>query len=917
MKPIKLAIEGINSFTDRQELDFEAVGRNDLFCICGKTGAGKTTIFDSIMFALYGRSGKGNLADIVNLSRMSARVELDFSVGGDIYSVERVIKCRAEKADGEETGRRTASAECTLLKNGQPHAKGEQATETIEGIIGLAENEFKNVYLLEQGEYAEFLKKQPAKQTEAVGKIFSLMRFGDVYRKASERQREAAEQADFSDRRIADVGEASPELLRTVKAELSALRAKNTSSLKDEEAKKEELSALEKKRDEYIGAAEKENAVKKLGESLDGARSALAAAQERYSEFMRADIDGDRAALAKLRTELNELSALDALDSECESAEKEKGIKTAALVQKAAEVERVAAELDALRGKREEAFGAFERATDGFREATCALERRSEAVENALSALCCGEREKRIGALTAVVYELRAEKENYDALATQRLKIEKARADAERAANESLAVIEKYTEEQKSVADMKERARSELECAQSELDRAQLCSHAAAVRAELCAGDICPVCGGVYNGGEAEDTDVERCKRMQAEAAAQCKAVEEREAELSRLCDKVKSEYMRAKSELDAQSAALSETDEKLAESRVDPSAYADMARAVASAKKAAERYSEATAEHAKRETAFAVLCAECEASKAAAEEASAKAEALSARLGGRRGSIKSDIAQAKGKIEELDGKITEFDRRKNKLASELDAARSAADALSASLDAARRECPVDMPTFDEEEYRRKREAFDAMLGSRAEREKDIALKDAEVKALAEKCEKLRALQAERAEHVKRADCYAKIAEITKGKAMLNYVAAEYIAEFTATASELLGELSGGKYAMGYDRESGFVVSDYLNGGKPRKTDTLSGGELFLASLSVAIAIARAQSNGNNAFFFLDEGFGTLDDELIDTVYGALESLSRDCLVGVISHSGALIDRMPSAVEVLEATDTVGSRIKY
>mgnify|MGYP001098171312 FL=1 len=81
--------------------------------------------------------------------------------------------------------------------------------------------------------------------------------------------------------------------------------------------------------------------------------------------------------------------------------------------------------------------------------------------------------------------------------------------------------------------------------------------------------------------------------------------------------------------------------------------------------------------------------------------------------------------------------------------------------------------------------------------------------------------------------------------------------------------------------------------------------------------MSVAIAIARTQSRGNNAFFFLDEGFGTLDDELIDTVYGALEMLSEDCLVGVISHASALIDKMPSCVEVIAATDTTGSIIKY
>ena len=115
---------------------------------------------------------------------------------------------------------------------------------------------------------------------------------------------------------------------------------------------------------------------------------------------------------------------------------------------------------------------------------------------------------------------------------------------------------------------------------------------------------------------------------------------------------------------------------------------------------------------------------------------------------------------------------------------------------------------------------------------------------------------------------------------------------------------------------MSFDSANGFLVYDYLNDGKPRKASTLSGGEMFLASLAVAIAIADAQSKGDNAFFFLDEGFGTLDEELIDTVFGALSQLSAHCLVGVITHAGALIERMPCTVEVLEATDTVGSRIK-
>ena len=141
-----------------------------------------------------------------------------------------------------------------LYRDGAPIAKGKEATAALREIVGLDAGEFKNVYLLEQGEYAEFLKKPPAKQTEAVGKIFSLMRFGDVHKLAADgAKREDAEAANV-DARISDLGDASPDALRAAKTELSALRAKNTALIKDMDGKRSELDALEARRLEYAGS---------------------------------------------------------------------------------------------------------------------------------------------------------------------------------------------------------------------------------------------------------------------------------------------------------------------------------------------------------------------------------------------------------------------------------------------------------------------------------------------------------------------------------------------------------------------------------------------------------------------------------------------------------------------------------------
>ena len=142
-------------------------------------------------------------------------------------------------------------------------------------------------------------------------------------------------------------------------------------------------------------------------------------------------------------------------------------------------------------------------------------------------------------------------------------------------------------------------------------------------------------------------------------------------------------------------------------------------------------------------------------------------------------------------------------------------------------------------------------------------------------------------------------------------------MAAEYVKDFTVTASEKLGELTGGKYSLEYEEKSGeFFVVDFLAGNERRSVKTLSGGETFLASLSLAIAISRDIARDKNFdFFFIDEGFGTLSPDALDAVTAALDTLSRDTLVGVITHRSELIERIGSIVNVIPATEETGSRI--
>ncbi len=131
-------------------------------------------------------------------------------------------------------------------------------------------------------------------------------------------------------------------------------------------------------------------------------------------------------------------------------------------------------------------------------------------------------------------------------------------------------------------------------------------------------------------------------------------------------------------------------------------------------------------------------------------------------------------------------------------------------------------------------------------------------------------------------------------AERGKDNSFIDYIAEERLRYVAAKASSILNEVTRHKFALELDAESGFIIRDNANGGMLRMVASLSGGETFLTSLSLALALSeQIQLKGQSPleFFFLDEGFGTLDQELLDTVLDSLERLSSNQrVIGVISH---------------------------
>lgn len=153
-----------------------------------------------------------------------------------------------------------------------------------------------------------------------------------------------------------------------------------------------------------------------------------------------------------------------------------------------------------------------------------------------------------------------------------------------------------------------------------------------------------------------------------------------------------------------------------------------------------------------------------------------------------------------------------------------------------------------------------------------------------------------------------------------KDNSFIDYIAEERLSYVAAKASEILGSITRYKYALELDTDAGFIIRDYANGGVHRMVNSLSGGETFLTSLSLALALSeQIQLKGQSPleFFFLDEGFGTLDTGLLDTVIDSLERLSsKERVIGLISHVPELKGRIARRLVINPPTmQETGSRV--
>ncbi len=155
-----------------------------------------------------------------------------------------------------------------------------------------------------------------------------------------------------------------------------------------------------------------------------------------------------------------------------------------------------------------------------------------------------------------------------------------------------------------------------------------------------------------------------------------------------------------------------------------------------------------------------------------------------------------------------------------------------------------------------------------------------------------------------------REDNLKKLGSLFKARGFVGYVSTLYLRELVAGANVRFEKLCHQSMKLELNEDNSFAVRDFLNGGKVRSVKTLSGGQTFQAAFSLALALADSVNSGNSqtgeeGFFFLDEGFGSLDRDSLRIVMEALWSLGRENrVVGVISHVEEMREEIPSCLIV-------------
>lgn len=931
MRPLRLTLSAFGPYAAETTLDLEKLGRGGLYLITGDTGAGKTTIFDAITYALYDHSSSGiregsmlrcKYAD----DKTPTFVELEFEVHGVRYTVRRNPEYQRPKARGEGMTTEKADATLTYPDDRPPVTKAKDVTAAVQEIIGLDYNQFSQIVLIAQGQFTKLLNASTEERSRIFRKLFRTQRYAQL------QERLQAEASALNQQRTAQNAKLdsllgglqfSPEdpdaeALRTLCAQtvpetalalLDALTARQAAALEEAGTALQATEAQLDTVQQQLGAAAQ---AQRLAQQLTARQAELAAAKPAL-DAARTEADrhaGDAAQLDALTAQVTQaqsaLAAYDALDTLCRQQTE---------------------------------------ARDAARLAAAQAHKRRTQLDSLNAALAAAEAE--LAALADADTRLLA-LQNRSAQLTQRgealAKLEQRLADCQRQAKAAHKAQESY----RAAAAAQDEARARRDA----LERAFLDAQAGLLAESLVEGAPCPVCGSTHHPARAllphtapTQAQVEAARQTAAEADRQAQnasaaaqsalaAANEAKTSLRRDAETLLPERFTTPEGTVPLTFALMTNvlaEENAALQTAQTDCKAQCRQAEADCRRKAQLEADRQAKTRQR-PALEQSAAEADRS-AAAQNASA--DALEGQIAERRAALpyprRADAQAALDKLEADRSTLrTGMDtaQRKLKQAEQaVAAAEAAVEALTAQQTAAQKE----LPARSAEELTAQQTALTAARETLRSREKQLSAQllpnrktAAQYRAAAEARQALES----RWQWVSALAATAGGTLTSKQKIRLEaYIQMNYLDRILRYANTRLMQMTAGQYelerigAENQRSQSGLDlgVIDHYNGTR-RSVKTLSGGESFKASLALALGLSdEVQSSAGGIrldTLFLDEGFGSLDEESLELAIRVLSGLTEgDRLVGIISHVGALKDRIDRQVVVHKAR-TGGSTVE-
>ncbi|MGW1509684.1 AAA family ATPase [Streptomyces sp. NPDC002394] len=1002
MRLHRLEITAFGPFGATQKVDFDALSAAGLFLLHGPTGAGKTSVLDAVCFALYGsvpgvRQSPGtSLRSDHAPAGTYTEVLLELTVGDRRLEItRRPAQQRPKKRGGGFT---TEKAQ-TWLREYDP-TTGEWAGlsrshqeigEEITQLVGMSREQFCQVVLLPQGDFAAFLRADAEKRARLLGRLFDTRRFAAVEERLAELRKAAREQVEDGDARLlalahrmtqaagglaaartpvegrpGDPGLAEAVLTWAAVARTEAREALDIAGVRlaaAEDGQAAARAALDAENDLAARQARHADALRRRERLTEQAPE-----RERHQESLDRGLRADRVAPALgLRRDADREHAAAHTARERARAQLPPDLAEAGAEQLSALEHRLREELGGLDAARR-----AERRAAAVTEERAVLAREARADEDALrdAADWLAGWEPRRAALAERVEVARDAAARAEHLAG-RLEPARRRLAAARRRD---ALAEGTRAAEARLAEARERRNSAHE-SWLDVKSRRLEGIAAELAVTLAPGDPCQVCGSTAHPAPARTTadHVDRATEDAAYAsytrAEETRTAADRDLAVTR----------------EAWSAAREEVQEGPGSPEPTVAELADEADGLA--RLHAEAHALAGQTHSARE-ALARAEREHEERVAAQREAERRVAARTSRreaLEREQAALDEELARGRGAFATVAEHATLLERRIALLvdaagtvrAAELAAQRlkEADDRLADAAYRAGFATPAEAAgaLLDEGERRALQQRVDAWqaeaaavadrlaepgtaeaaalppadpagagaahtAAERALREADSALA-----AARERATELAGLSRQAAAEVRRLgplreeyDRVARLAALTAGTSAENerrmrlesYVLAARLEQVAAAASARLQRMSSGRYTLVHsDARSGgkrsglglHVVDAWT--GSERDTATLSGGETFFASLALALGLADVVTDEAGGVrldtLFIDEGFGSLDEQTLDEVLDVLDSLrERDRSVGIVSHVGDLRRRIPAQLEVVKARQGSAVRLR-